>query len=81
MRHAGPATVTVTVDVSGDTLEILVVDDGTGVPDGRSAGRGIRGMRERAALLGGELTAGSGPHGGWRVSARIPVPPGPVAPR
>jgi signal transduction histidine kinase len=42
---------------------------------GRS-GNGIRGMRERAAALGGELAAGPRPGGGFRVSARLPLPEG-----
>jgi signal transduction histidine kinase len=42
----------------------------------RPSGNGIRGMRERAAALGGELTAGPRPGGGFRVSAHLPLPEG-----
>ena len=40
-------------------------------------GSGITGMRERAAVLGGELSAGFRPGGGFRVSARLPAGPAP----
>jgi signal transduction histidine kinase len=40
---------------------------------GRSAGHGIAGMRERAALYGGTLEAGPLPGGGFRVAATLPV--------
>lgn len=40
----------------------------------RGRGFGIDGMRERACLLGGELTAGPRAGGGFRVAARLPVP-------
>ncbi|MFD2762578.1 sensor histidine kinase [Micromonospora eburnea] len=60
--------------------------DGASVPDalvkqravtGGSAepGRGILGMRERCGLLGGELTAGPRPRGGFEVRARLPLVP------
>ena len=39
------------------------------------AGHGIIGMRERVTLLGGEFSAGPLPGYGFRVSARIPLPP------
>ncbi|GAA3099127.1 sensor histidine kinase [Streptomyces echinatus] len=39
---------------------------------GLGAGRGVSGMRERAASAGGELTAGPTPEGGWRVHATLP---------
>jgi signal transduction histidine kinase len=84
-RHAGPATATVLVAYGEDGLTVRVDDDGKGVesaegrqatasdrPVGRS-GNGIRGMRERAAALGGELTAGPHPGGGFRVSAHLPL--------
>jgi signal transduction histidine kinase len=48
-----------------------------GTVNGRPAepGRGIAGMRERCGLLGGELTAGSRPCGGFEVRARLPLAP------
>ncbi len=48
-------------------------DGSAGVPGG---GHGIIGMRERVSLLGGEFSAGPQPGYGFRVSARIPLPPG-----
>ncbi len=42
-------------------------DDGRGQSMAVSSGRGLRGMRERAAAYGGMLDAGPGPEGGWRV--------------
>jgi len=75
-RHAGPATATVLVAYGDDDLTVQVDDDGRGHrgPDATlGGGNGIRGMRERAAALGGELTAGPRPGGGFRVSAHLPV--------
>ena len=64
------------VQLAGDPGPLLGAgDDGTGTPAGGGTGNGLRGMRERAALLGGEVTAGPGPHGGYRVRARIPLDP------
>lgn len=55
-------------------LSVRVSDDGPGPsgtePDGRS--HGLVGMGERAALLGGRLTAGRGPAGGFLVEAELP---------
>jgi signal transduction histidine kinase len=74
MKHAGPgASVTVRVDRDGDGLQIVVDDDGRGVvDDGHAPGQGLLGMRERAALFGGSVTAGARPGGGFRVAARLP---------
>lgn len=78
VKHAGPATVRVVIDVGRD-IRITVEDDGRGVAAERSSdsgrvGRGLIGMRERATLLGGELTVGPRPGGGYRVAAQIPLP-------
>lgn len=85
IRHAGPARVTVSLVYGPSDLEIVVADDGRatreGAPAGVGGGRGIIGMRERAALLGGELTAGPRPGGGFRVEARLPLRPDEVVRR
>ena len=73
-RHAGASTATVRVDY-GDELTVQVDDDGRGGPpaDDAAGGRGIVGMRERAAAAGGHLEAGPRPEGGFRVRARLPL--------
>jgi len=78
-RHAGPATTTVRVAYGEGDLSVQVDDDGHGATSHPTShptsggGNGIRGMRERAAALGGELAAGPRPGGGFRVLARLPV--------
>jgi signal transduction histidine kinase len=78
-RHAAGAAATVRVSYTERELVVEIDDDGGGrhVPiDGASTGRGILGMRERAAALGGELRAGPRPEGGFRVEARLPTEDG-----
>lgn len=72
VRHASANQVTVTVLVAGDSLDVIVEDDGT-ASSGAPAGFGIRGMRERVHALGGDITAGPTVGGGWRVRARLPL--------
>jgi signal transduction histidine kinase len=76
VRHAGPAKVTVRMTYDDADIRVEIDDDGTGpTNDGATigAGSGITGMRERAAALGGELSAGFRKGGGFRVAARLPV--------
>jgi signal transduction histidine kinase len=79
-RHAGPASATVLVRYGSDDLTVRVDDDGRGpaaaAGPGTGNGNGIRGMRERVAALGGELTTGPRPGGGFRVQARLPLDEG-----
>jgi signal transduction histidine kinase len=72
VRHAGAGHCRVLIDHRCADLSIEVTDDG---PGGAVAppGYGIAGMRERAALLGGQLAAGPRPGGGFQVTARLPV--------
>ncbi|MGH3302599.1 MAG: sensor histidine kinase [Streptosporangiaceae bacterium] len=75
-RHAGRARVTVRVTYDAADVRVEIDDDGTAQPPGASVtgtGSGITGMRERAAALGGDLSAGFRHGGGFRVSARLPV--------
>ena len=72
LKHAGATTARVEVRQTGRTLEIDVVDNGHGAGT-VTPGHGIIGMRERAAVFGGDLTTGPAPGGGFAVRARIPV--------
>jgi signal transduction histidine kinase len=74
-RHAGRATATVRIAYDDRELTVEIDDDGHGrpAPNGAGGGKGIVGMRERAAALGGELQAGPRPGGGFRVRARLPL--------
>jgi signal transduction histidine kinase len=71
-RHADATAAVVRVRPDHDTVLVEVEDDGTGAPG--APGNGILGMRERAQALGGSLTTGPRPDGGFRVHARLPLP-------
>jgi signal transduction histidine kinase len=73
VRHAGTGHCRVSIDRRCNELSIEVTDDGRGgvIAD---TGYGIVGMRERASLLGGDFSAGPRPGGGFRVTARLPLP-------
>ncbi len=79
IRHAGAARATVAVRLSDGGIEIEVTDDGRGAVSGNGSaasgggGHGLAGMRERVALLGGDVFAGTRRSGGYRVRARIPL--------
>jgi signal transduction histidine kinase len=80
LRHAGPAArATVRLSYEPAALGITVIDDGSGAVaangdgDGPGSGHGLTGMAERAAAVGGEVTAGPRGEGGFEVSARLPL--------
>jgi signal transduction histidine kinase len=74
LKHAGAVRADVVVRYAPGTVEIECVDSGgPGSPAGpANGGHGIAGMRERATLLGGVITAGPAPDGGFRVRANLP---------
>src|SRR6266566_594040 len=72
MRHAAASRACVNLHVEADMLHVEVTNDGNAAaPTGD--GHGLRGMRERAAALGGDVTAGPAERGGWQVHARLPL--------
>ncbi|CAM5260259.1 Sensor histidine kinase LnrJ [Streptomyces violaceorubidus] len=74
-KHAPGARTVVEVDYGADRLLTLRVHDdgpGAGSRPGTGPGHGLTGMRERAALVGGRLSAGAGPDGGFLVTAELP---------
>jgi signal transduction histidine kinase len=78
-QHAPGAAVTVSVDTvprdTGPAVQLRVAN-GPGTPAARTGhgrGHGLTGMRERVALLGGSLSAGPTPAGGFEVSVELPL--------
>jgi signal transduction histidine kinase len=73
LKHSDPSNVTVTLAFRNARLELEVVDDGTPTLGAATPGQGLVGMRERVALLGGELETGQRDGGGFRIAAHLPV--------
>ncbi|MFH8444548.1 sensor histidine kinase [Streptomyces sp. NPDC018026] len=73
LRHAGPVPALVRIGVADGTLTLEVRNP---LPDGRAApgrGSGLRGIRERAALLGGRARTGPDGAGDWQVHVELPL--------
>ncbi|HKT01206.1 MAG TPA: histidine kinase [Rugosimonospora sp.] len=83
LKYAGPhATVDVTLHCGANKVELAVHDTGRGAggePD-ELRGNGLRGMRERVAMLGGTVAAGDAPDGGFQVCAELPLTDKPAEP-
>jgi two-component system sensor histidine kinase UhpB len=74
LRHSGAQTVTLSLGADAESVTLRVNDDGTGIPAQMPADTaGIAGMRERALLVGGVLSVGSGAAGGAEVQLIIPT--------
>ncbi|WP_329557234.1 HAMP domain-containing sensor histidine kinase [Streptomyces sp. NBC_00696] len=72
-RHAEADQVDVSLRHTDETVVLAVVDDGRGTGVARE-GAGIRGMRERALLIGATLDVTSQPKAGTRIRLTVPVP-------
>jgi signal transduction histidine kinase len=78
-KHAAGTSASIRLDFRPGTLALTVEDDGPSAPTpaqpapGGAMGHGIIGMRERAAALGGRLSASPRPEGGFRVTAELPT--------
>lgn len=73
LKHAPGAHVGLRVHYSDRGVEIVVEDDGPGSPSAASDGHGLIGMRERVALVGGDLHLGRGSANGFRIHAHLPL--------
>ncbi|KSW21319.1 sensor histidine kinase [Cellulomonas sp. B6] len=82
LKHAGPdPSVTVMLQWQPTAVALEVSDDGRGASAGTDGlGQGLLGMRERATMFGGTVTAGPRPGGGFRVRATLPTPGAPGEP-
>jgi signal transduction histidine kinase len=80
LKHAaGPTRVSVAIACRPGSVTVDIHDDGgrrPARPAARTAGHGLTGMRERAAVYGGTVSAGPGPGGGWQIRACLPLTAG-----
>lgn len=72
-KHAQASRAWVTLIVDEGRIRLTVRDDGRGPQGNRSGGFGLRGLRERAAHLGGEVLFGPAPEGGSRLEVALPL--------
>ncbi len=72
VRHAHATTITVTAD-AGEDLVIEVIDNGNGIPEG-TIRSGLTNVEQRAAACNGTVTVVTHPHGGTRLTWRVPLP-------
>jgi two-component system, NarL family, sensor histidine kinase UhpB len=72
LRHADATRVCVCLEPADSVVRLRVADDGVGL-DGSSAGGGMRGMRERALLIGATLEVQADATGGVTVTLNVPV--------
>lgn len=73
LKHADARRAAVVVRYAPDAVELEITDSGAGpVRTNADQGHGLLGMRERAALYGGQFDAGPGCAGGYVVRARLP---------
>jgi len=82
-KHARASHVKVSLDRNGADVTFAILDDGIGFSprDARKPNSyGLLGLRERASLLGGEVTITSAPSEGTHVQVRLPLPPPPPPP-
>jgi signal transduction histidine kinase len=74
LKHAGPTRADVELAYLAGFLELRVRDEGRGSANGApKPGHGLVSMRQRALVLGGEVTMGPRPDRGFEVTARLPV--------
>jgi signal transduction histidine kinase len=72
VRHAQARNLWISVAQQAGGIEVGGKDDGQGARDWRD-GHGLRGMRERLALVGGSLDVRTSPGAGFEIRARIPL--------
>lgn len=71
-RHGAAKQVWITITAGHETIQVVVEDDGRGFTEADGGGMGLRGMRERLAVLSGNMVLDARSGGGTRLTAAIP---------
>ena len=72
-RHSSASEVTLTLEHDDDSVVLRVLDNGRGFDGSRAEGGGLRGIRERALIVGGAVAIKPSPTGGVEIRLRVPV--------
>jgi two-component system sensor histidine kinase UhpB len=72
-RHAEATQVDISLDHGNNSVVLKVVDNGRGFDEGQAEGGGLRGIRERALIVGGAVAIKPGPDGGAEVRLEVPA--------
>ena len=73
LRHSGATSASVSLQLNGAHLSVVVADDGAGFDVRRPQGGGLLGLADRLQALGGDFNVESGPGRGTKLCARLPV--------
>ena len=74
-RHAQRPRSLLSLDRGNDSVVLRIVDNGRGFDEGQLEGGGLRGIRERALIVGGAVAIKPGPTGGVEVRLEVPAEP------
>jgi two-component system sensor histidine kinase DesK len=74
LRHSGASTARIVVAGGVSSAAVEVIDDGRSSAVADPTGRGLAGLRERAARVGGSVEAGPASGGGYRLRVEVPLP-------
>ena len=72
-RHSGASEVTLTLEHDADSVVLRVLDNGRGFDGRRAEGGGLRGIRERALIVGGAVAIKPAPTGGVEIRLQVPI--------
>jgi signal transduction histidine kinase len=74
-RHARATAVDISLVVGKGTLNLVVSDNGVGMPENGGSRSGLDNLARRAEKLGGDMSVGASAQGGTRLSWRVPLRP------
>jgi two-component system sensor histidine kinase UhpB len=72
-RHSGASEITLTLEHDADSVVLRVLDNGCGFDGKRTEGGGLRGIRERALIVGGAVAIKPSSTGGLEIRLQVPV--------
>src|SRR4029077_19513045 len=72
-RHSGASEVTLTLEHDADSVVLRVLDNGRGFDGTHAEGGGLRGIRERALIVGGAVAIKPAPAGGVEIRLQVPI--------